>query len=202
MRKILAAALAALTLAACQGGGEPPPVDRFYRIAISAPDMPRGPSLPGTVMVDRLDADGLMRERPVVYSTDADGYSLAQHEYDYWVEPPARLLQAELVRYLRSAGIARSVVTPELRVQSEFEVIGTVRRFERLIGRSAPRVAVTLELALVDRTGDNPRVVKTYAAEIACPDDTVDASVTAFNEAIAAIFAEFLADIQQSGSAA
>lgn len=202
MKAILSAAVLTLVLAGCQGGSDPAPVDRFYRIAISTPEMPEGPSLPGTVMVDRLDADGLMRERPVVYSMDADGFSLAQHEYDYWVEPPARLLQAELVRYLRSAGIARSVVTPELRVESDFEVIGTVRRFERLIGRSAPRVAVTLELALVDRAGDRPRVVKTYSAEIVCPDDTVDASVSAFNEAIAAIFAEFLIDIRHSGSAA
>ena len=202
MKAILSAAVLTLVLAGCQGGGDPAPVDRFYRIAISTPEMRGGPSLPGTVMVDRLDADGLMRERPVVYSMDADGFSLAQHEYDYWVEPPARLLQAELVRYLRSAGVAQSVVTPELRVQSDFEVIGIVRRFERLIGRSAPRVAVTLELALVDRTGDNPRVVKTYSAEIGCPDDTVDASVSAFNEAVAAIFAEFLVDIRQSGAAA
>lgn len=202
MRRILAAALAALTLVACQSGGEPAPVDRFYRIALSAPEMPDGPSLQGTVMVDRLDADGLMRERPVVYSTDAEGFSLAQHDYDYWVEPPARLLQAELVRYLRSSGIARSVVTPELRVASQYEVIGTVRRFERLIGGRTHRVAVTLELALVDRADDRPRVVQTYATEIVCPDDTVDGSIDAFNEAVAAIFAEFLDDIRQSGAQA
>lgn len=202
MRWMLPAAVAALILAGCQGGGDAAPVDRFYRIAISAPAAPEVPSLPGTVTVGRLDADGLMRERPLVYSTDSAGLSLAQHDYDYWVEPPARLLQAELVRYLRSAGVAQSVVTPDLRVRSEFEVVGTIRRFERLIGRSAHRVAVTLELALVDRTGDDPRVVKTYSAVIACPDESVDASVSAFNEAIADIFREFLDDIRRSGSAA
>lgn len=190
--------LVALALTGCQSGGEPAPMDRFYRISIELPSVPTELSLPGTVVVDRLDADGLMRERPVIYSPDGSGHSLAQHEYDFWVEPPARLLQAELVGYLRSAGVARSVVTPELRVESDFEVIGTVRRFERLVGRAGPRVAVALELALIDRSGDRLRVVETYAVEIVCPDDTVDASVDAFNEAVAGIFSEFLSDIKNS----
>ncbi len=201
MKPALALAIVALSLAGCQSSATPVPVDRFYRISIAAPVPIAAPQLPGTVLVARLDADGLMRERPVVYSADADGNALTQHEYDFWIEPPTRLLQAELVRYLRAAGVAQSIVTPELRVTSEFEVIGSIRRFERLIGRSAPRVAVSLELALVDRSGDQPRVVQTYAAEIACADDTVDGSVTAFNQAISAIFAEFLRDIRTSGAA-
>lgn len=202
MKAIVALTAAALALGGCQSAADRPPIDRFYRISVDMPAMPPGPELPGTILVDRLDADGLMRERPVIYSTDSGGVSLAQHEYDYWLEPPARLLQTELVRYLRSARVARSVVTPELRVASQYEVIGTVRRFERLIGGRTHRVAVELELALVDRAGDRPRVVETYAAEIVCPDDTVDGSIHAFNEAIAAIFAEFLHDIRQSGAQA
>lgn len=200
MKPIVLTLLLALALAGCQSGGEPAPMDRFYRLTVDVPSMPAGPSLPGTLVVDRLDADGLMRERPVVYSPDGEGHSLIQHDYDFWVEPPARLLQAELVGYLRSAGIAPSVVTPELRVESDFEVIGTVRRFERLVGRSGPRVAVVLDLALIDRSGDRVQVVETYSVEVDCPDDTVDASVDAFNEAVAGIFSEFLADIQTSQS--
>lgn len=202
MKAIVALTAAALALGGCQSAADRPPIDRFYRISIEAPTPSGQPSLPGTVLIARLDADGPMRERPVVYSADADGLSLAQHEYDFWIEPPARLLQSELVRYLRSSGVAQSVVTPELRLPSQYEVVGTIRRFERLIGRSTSRVAVTLELALVDRSGDRPRIVKTYATEIACPDDTVDGSVTAFNEAISAIFAEFLQDIRSSAATA
>ena len=44
--------------------------------------------------------------------------------------------------------------------------------------------------------------MKTYSAETDCPDDTVEGSVSAFNEAISAIFSEFLGDIRQSGAAA
>lgn len=201
MRRAIQATILALLLAGCQSAAGPAPVDRFYRVALAEPAAV-GISLPGTLLIGRLDADGLMRERPVVYSADDAALSLAQHEYDFWIEPPARLLQVALMRYLRSAGIARSVVTPELRVRPDFEVVGTVQRFERLIGPSGPRVAVSLDLALVDRNDDRLRVVETYSAEVDCPDSTVDASVLAFNRALTAIFAEFLADIRLSGSAA
>lgn len=202
IRSLALAVIPALLLVGCQAAGEPPPVDRFYRIAVAEPVPADRPSLDGAVLVGRLDANGLTRERPVVYSADDDVNTLAQHEYDFWIEPPARLLQSELVRYLRSTGIARSIVTPELRVRSDFEVVGTVRRFERLIGRSGPRVAVALDLALIDRNDDRLRVVDTYSTEVACPDSSIDASVEAFNEALAAIFADFLADIRQAGSTA
>lgn len=193
------AVILALALAGCQSVAGPAPVDRFYRVAIPQPAA-AGVGLPGTVLVGRLDADGLMRERPVVYSADAAALSLAQHEYEYWIEPPARLLQVELVRYLRSAGIAQSVVTPALRIRPDYEVVGAVRRFERLIGRSGPRVAVSLDLALIDRNGDRLRVVDTYSAEIECGDATLESSVAAFNRALTGIFAEFLADIRQDGA--
>lgn len=202
MRLAIQAAILALLVAGCQSaGGGPAPVDRFYRVAVAEPAV-GDVSLPGILLIGRLDADGLMRERPVVYSADDAALSLAQHEYDFWIEPPARLLQVALVQYLRSAGIAHSVVTPELRVRPDFEVVGTVRRFERLIGQSGPSIAVSLDLALVDRNGDRLRVVETYRAEVECPDSTLDASVEAFNRALASILAQFLADIRLSGSTA
>ena len=201
MRAILSVAIAALVLGGCQLASEPTPVDHFYRLSIADPPA-GGTSLAGTVLVDRLDADGLMRERPVIYSADGGRLSLAQHEYDFWIEPPARLLQGELVRYLRTSGIARSIVTPELRVPSDFEVVGAVRRFERLIDRPGPCVSVRLDLALIDRNGDRPRVVESYAAETDCEDTSIGASVVAFNQALSQIFAAFLADIRQAGPAA
>ena len=58
MRAMSAAAVAALMLAGCQGGGDTAPADRFYRIAIAAPAAPEVPSLPGTVTVGRLGTSG------------------------------------------------------------------------------------------------------------------------------------------------
>ena len=47
-------------------------------------------------------------------------------------------------------------------------------------------------------TVDQLRVIDDYSAEIPCSDSSMDAAVTAFNEAIAGVFAEFLADIRDS----
>ncbi len=198
IRTMILGVLPALMIVGCQAVNEAPPVDRFYRVAVDQPPPAGQPILEGALMVGRLDADGLTRERPVIYSADDDVRSLAQHDYELWIEPPPRLLGAEMVRYLRSAEIADSVVTPDLRVRSDFEIIGTIQRFERQIGRSGPSVTVSLDLALIDRDTDQLRVIDDYSAEVTCSDSSMDAAVTAFNEAIAGVFAEFLADIRDS----
>ncbi|NNG02600.1 MAG: ABC transporter [Inquilinus sp.] len=191
-----------LTVAACAGGAGEVPRDRYFRLDIAAPAAERAAPLAGALLVTRLDAEGLMRERPLVYSADASALAVEQDDYHFWIEPPTRLLQAELVDYLRAAGIAETVVTPELRIRSNYEIVGTIRRFERVLGEGRPKVAVELELALIDLAGDRLRAVDTYAVVIDCPDRRIETSVVAFNRAVAEIFDAFVADISAGMPAA
>ena len=149
---------------------------------------------PGVLSVAQLEAEGLLRERPLLYSATGSAYEMQQHDYHYWMDPPTRMLQLELVDYLRASGLVQSVVTPEMRIKADFEVNGRIKRLERLLGGGPTRVVVELELSLVSRANNELIVVGSYFAEANADDDGIESSVLALNRVLGQIFERFLAD--------
>ena len=160
-----------------------------------------GIMFPGVLSVAPLDADGLLRERPLLYSPTGSATEMQQHDYHYWMDPPPKMLQAQLVDYLRASGVAKAVVTPDLRVRPDYEITGRLKRFERLLGGGPTRVVAEVELAMVETRRNQLLVVETYNAEVTAADDSVEASVLALDQALARIFERFLADATWSHTA-
>ncbi len=184
-----------LALLALGCAAEPVPQDRYYRLA-SRPDVAPGPARPAldaTIVVERFAADGLTRDRAIVYSENGSDVEVRRHLYHHWTEPPAELLRDDLVRYLRAAGVARRIVTPELRVPADYEITGHLQRFERVL--DAARVRVRLRLALHDAHSDGLVWSGIYENEAQAEEDSVSAAVHAFNGALESIFARFVKDI-------
>jgi len=85
------------------------------------------------------------------------------------------------------------VVTPEMRVHADFELLGKILRLERVLGAGPSRVMVKLELSVV-RLSDHTLVsTNTYSSEINCIDDSVSAAIAAMNQAVGKIFNDFVA---------
>ncbi len=181
-------------LTGCLGSTEAVPPDHYYRITVDQPDQP-APSVafPGVLSIATFDGDGLVRGRPVLFTTDGHKGTLRQHNYHYWVDSPSRLLQGQLATFLKNSALAETVVTPEMRVRADYELVGRIIRLERVLGVGPPRVAVKLELSVV-RLGDHTLVsTNTFSSEINCVDDSVGAAITAINQAVGKIFNDFVA---------
>ncbi len=186
-------------LTGCLGSTETVPPDHYYRITVDQPDQP-APSVafPGVLSIATFDGDGLVRGRPVLFTTDGHKGTLRQHNYHYWVDSPSRLLQGQLATFLKNSALAETVVTPEMRVRADYELVGRIIRLERVLGVGPPRVAVKLELSVV-RLGDHTLVsTNTFSSEINCVDDSVGAAITAINQAIGKIFNDFVASASRS----
>jgi len=172
----------------------PAPSDHFYQLEAQAPARPRAaPVFPGTLAVDLLQADALAGERPLVYRNGEDSPELLRHSYHYWVETPTRMTQLELARYLRAAGAASQVVTPEMRIHADYLVGGRILRLERILGEDPPRVRVELELVVVRMPQRDLMLLGTFLEEEPAEDGSVEASVRAMNRALTRIYAAFLA---------
>jgi len=209
---LIVLALAGLTgLTACLGSAPPVPRDHYYRIMVTPP---KGAIASQTASIEdapvlgwgilgqpQLEAEGLLRERPLLYSATGSATEMQQHDYHYWMDPPTRMLQLELVDYLRASGLARSVVTPEMRIKADFEVNGRIKRLERLLGGGPTRVVVELELSMVARADNELIVVGSYIAGANAADDGIESSVLAFNEVLGQVFERFLADATWSHTA-
>ncbi len=197
MKRLLLLACAAPLLAGCLGSAPPVPQDHYYRLLVPTPEQSAGEApLPGIMTVELLQADGLLRERPLLYSESGESYELQQHNYHYWNDAPPRMLQDQMVTYLRRSGVSRQVVTPDMRIRADYQVSGKVRRLERLLGGGPPRVFVEIELALLRLSDDRVLVVETFSAEEPAEDESVDASIVALNRATAEIFDRFLAQVR------
>ena len=194
MRRAGTILAACWALAGCLGSTETVPPDHYYRITVTQPDQ-ASPSVawPGVLSVATFDGDGLVRGRPMLFTEGSSQGTLRQHNYHYWVDSPSRLLQSQLAAYLKTSALAESVVTPEMRVRADYELVGRIIRLERVLGLGPPRVAVKLELSVV-RLRDHKLVsTNTFASEVNCVDDSVGAAVAAMNQAVGRIFNDFVA---------
>lgn len=183
---------ALLGLSACLGSPDAVPQDNYYRLSVAAPaDRAAQPSLPGVLSIATLDGDGLVSARPVLFADRDKSSAVRQHNYHFWADSPTRLLQAELVSYMRRRGVAISVVTPRMRVRADYELVGKIKRLERILGKSSYSVAVEMDLAVIRQSDRRLIVEETYLVEIESRDESVQSSVAALNLALGRVFRSF-----------
>ena len=180
-------------LAACS---QPPlPEDHFYRLGIVPPPPAVGaPILKGVVQVNRFIAAGVTAGRPIVYAEPDSPNEIKAYHYRFWNEPPAIMLQNDLVGFLRAGRAADRVVTPDFRIEPEYIVTGRIIRFEQ-IRAERPKVVVELELGLMEAGSGRIVRLDIHRLEVAAADGTVAAAVAAMGTAVTQIYGRFLTDI-------
>lgn len=189
-------AAAWLVLAAVLGGCVlgAPPADHFYRLDAPAPQPLPRPRFEGTIEVGAFKATGLLNERALLFAQESRPLELHLQRYHYWTDAPGRLLQEDLVRFLRAANVATAVVLPQAGARPKYIVAGRIERLEQIVGRAQSTASIQLELAFRRATGEMLHVASYQADErIEGKGDT--AAVEAFNRALGQIFTRFLADI-------
>lgn len=176
---------------------EAPPGDHFYRLDVPVPSARfERPPLPGMLEVARMAADGLVGDRAVVYVQADQPHEVFDYNYHFWNQPPGDMVQDQLIRFLRAANAADRVLSPDLRIPPDYVVEGRIRRFEQRFDGGVAMV-VELELGLVRVADQNLLLLKSYRTAQPAPSDTVADAAAATNTALAAIFAEFAADLRR-----
>jgi len=190
-RPLIGAALA-LMLWGCASG--PAPIDHYYQIDAGVPDAPIARKLEGNLQVDRLRTDALMGERQLLYKETTEAPEIRQHPYQRWSDPPAILLQTELISFLSAAAAADAVMPATARVKPDYVVSGRIRDFERVLEPEA-RAVVEIQLIVTSAADGEILVNSSYREERTAENSTIAASAVAFSEAVHVIFEQFLADL-------
>ena len=169
------------------------PQDRYYRINLINPASGTM-VLNGVVEMDRFVAVGLTAGRAIVYTTDANAQILQEYNYDFWHEPPAVMLRDSLIDYMRSANVAKDIVTPEMRANANYLLSGRIHRLEIIRG-SSPQAVVELELGVSDARTGAVLIVRSYRTDVPASGSSVEAAAKAVNKAVEDIYARFLSDL-------
>jgi len=191
-RRRLALAAACLLAAGCLA--PPAPRDRYYRLAVEAPARLHAPVFAGVLEVERFSADSAGRGTALAWVAEDSAPEVQRREFDHWVDSPTLLIQQELARALREAGVAREVVTPEADVERDYRLGGRLVRFEEVRGPDAPRVVVELEVEITDPRRSALALRATYREEREVAGSGVAEVVRAYDAAVSALVARIAAD--------
>ena len=182
-----------LALAGCFGAAPPVPKEQYFRLVSAAPAEQGSGQLKGGVEIVPFTGEGVMTERPLLFTADG-GRKLEQRNYAYWTDAPPQMLRDLLVAYLRQANVADNVTPSELRVESAYTIRGTIKRLEQLTGSSNGAV-ISLELSMIEKGSDRLVLSKTYTSEKPAASSDIDSAVAALNDGLDEIFAAFAADL-------
>ncbi|GJL65771.1 MAG: ABC transporter [Nitrospirales bacterium] len=193
--KFISAFLISLTcmLSGCLGG--PAPQDHFYRLELPTPESSfSSPLLQGTIQITRPWADALTSERRLLYRIMTGTAQVHRHAYHRWIDSPTLIVQQQITQYLRNAGVATHVVTPELRIKADYRFTCRITRLERILDES-PRVMMELELGLIRLREREAVMLQTYRVEQQANSTDIPAAIEAYNQALTKILNQFLEDL-------
>ncbi|MSO97256.1 MAG: hypothetical protein EXR11_03415 [Rhodospirillaceae bacterium] len=177
----------------------PVPTDTFYRLEPrSAPPTRAGGPIKGIAEVAPLRGEGIINERAILYRSGAA--ELRQYSYHFWADTPAAMLQRALIDALRSARAFDTIVNPEMRLNRDYEISGTIRKLEHDVTSGGSRSVMEVELGVRKVAGNQMALLKTYTAELSASGGQVDAAVAGFSGAVGQIFTSFITDLGQIGS--
>lgn len=180
-----------LALIALTGCGAPPKKDTFYRLPEPAAESPPSAAHGGPlIQVPPFSANGLVSERALVHAR-ADGVTLEQYNYHFWVDSPRLMLQEALSAALASSLDARVVAEA---VAGAHSVRGRIERLERAGGAAAvARVALAFEVHAPH--GGPALFTRRYAREVEPADDSIAACAAALGRASQDMLAEFATEL-------
>ena len=187
-----------VSLTGC-GTAKPVPEDRYFRVDVPAPAVTdRAPVLRGGLLVDRLQTDNLRSGRAIVFRQSGKPLQLQRYHYRFWSEPPAKMVQHQLTRYLQQAAVASSVFSPEYALSHRYRLTGRLIEFDRVLADNAVTSAVSLEFVLTERGRPAPLLSKTYHAQSESSDaQDMHAFARATQQALAEVFSALEQDIRR-----
>jgi ABC-type uncharacterized transport system auxiliary subunit len=179
------------------------PQDFFYRLPPLHPHSPLTEKVvDGTAAVDQLQAEGVYRERPLLYVDAQRPLEVLQYHYRHWIQIPSQLIQDNLVEYLREANIADRVERYNSGQRPNLLIKGRLLKFERRVEETRATAVVEMEIEFRQKTAQGTRkITKVYNSEVPAEGPAIHDSVAAFGEALRQIYATMLSDLNSLGKA-
>lgn len=189
-RRVFVLGAASVLFASCSAA--PVPTDTYYNLTAGASVSSGGGSpIEGTVEVPPFRAEGVVNERAIIFRQSDT--TQKQYTYHYWSEPPSIMLQRSLIDALRTSRTFGQAAAPEFRADRDYEIVGTLRRLEHVVGGGGT-VIVEFDVGLRRIRGNESLLLKTYRTERSAGRGVASA-VSAMSAALDELLADMVKDI-------
>jgi len=189
-RRVILLSVAGTLFASCSSA--PVPTDTYYNLTAGAAVSSSGTApIEGTVEVPPFRAEGVVNERAIIFRQSDT--TQKQYTYHYWSEPPSIMLQRSLIDALRTGRTFDQTAAPEFRADRDYEIVGTLRLLEHVVGGGGT-VVVEFDVGLRRIRGNESLLLKTYRTERSAGRGVASA-VSAMSSALDELLAEMAKDI-------
>ncbi|HZT87250.1 MAG TPA: ABC-type transport auxiliary lipoprotein family protein [Stellaceae bacterium] len=179
------AAVFAAVLGGCAGLFTEPP-KKLYRVTPVANFPPRLPHVPAQLLIDLPSA-------PFGLDTDRIALSRSPLSLDYfadsqWTDRTPALIQTALLDSFENSGDIAALDREAGELHADFALRVQIRHFEAIYDSAdkPPRIAVTLNVRLVDLTTRAIVAQKSVTQEVTAADNDIPQIVAAFDQALGA----------------
>ncbi len=191
MKRLWVVLLLVATLPSCRA--PPVPDEAYFRmpavdIAGAASAEADAALLP--IVVDPLRANGVYNDQAILYAMEPEG-SIKAYHYQMWDESPGVMLQRRLIESLRVRRAATLITDRLPMAVAALRIGGTIERFERVKTASGWTVRVRIEIRVERDNTAAPLLLNQYGADVPAENDSIQASVRAFAQAIDQSYAAF-----------
>ena len=193
-RAFLGLAITAATgMLGCGGATRP---SKYYALDLPAMPAPAGSgSYPVSLLVGRVTAPHLYRDDRLVYR--AEGMELGTYEYHRWAEPPTDMLEAMMVRLLRTSGKYQTVQALHSNARGDYIVRGRLHDFEEVTGSSGIVARVAMEVELYELKSGKTVWTNFYAHDEPVAGKEVPDVVAALNRNVQAGLGQMAASLDE-----
>ncbi len=136
---------------ALSGCGAPRPI-MYYGIQVPATPAPSHFTYPIEIVVGRITGPDLLEATPIVYKTSRN--QIGTYQYHRWTEAPVQMIQAKLIRLLRTSGEYRAVSDPGGSSVGDLVVRGRLYEFTEVDGEAITGL-VSMEFELYNRKSNS-----------------------------------------------
>lgn len=178
----------------CMGGG-PAPQDHYYRLALNSnASNNTGNFAYSEIGIPPSVADGLYRERPVLYVNKDAPLELKQYHYHHWHDSPGRIVQEHLIAWLQHRTPKTAITRLSQGEQSDVMLQTRIVRYERIQTNDVPQVLVALEVLLHKKHKTLHK--KMYQQVLKLEGESMHDTVQAFSDALVKIYTDLLSDLK------
>lgn len=173
--------------------------DKFYTLTLTSTphsEQHQFKQWSGVIAVKQLNADDFHSQDAIVYSLAETPLELSHYHYHRWIEPLPKLIQNQLIQYLRASAIARVVALESARTSPQYSVSGNILQFLHQITTTSGNVVVAITLQLEQESNGKLLFVKDYITKTTILGDGMYAVIEAFTKALRDIAVQFAKDIQ------